>query len=106
MDEGSCDEEEEYHLIFEGDKESEELNEAPDRECGYKSPTTLHTSPKVRYRDLSPSEFVYTSSTNAVNSGQICLNSQNFVSTVPTTNTMAGDDIKLPIFNGNGLEEP
>ena len=46
------------------------------------------------------------SNTNTVNSGQGSTTSQNFVSTVPTTNTMAGDDIKLPIFNGNGLEDP
>ena len=25
---------------------------------------------------------------------------------VPTTNMMVGADIKLPIFNGNGLEDP
>ena len=32
--------------------------------------------------------------------------SQNFCLNVPTANTMAGTDIKLSIFNGNGLEVP
>ena len=30
LDEGSCDEEEEYQLIYEGDKESEESTKAPE----------------------------------------------------------------------------
>ena len=50
------------------------------------------------------------SSTNAVNSGQGSLTSPHFVPTVPAFNTvlinpMDGIDIKLPIFNGNGLED-
>ena len=57
-------------------------------------------------RYLSPSNYVHTSNTNTVNRGQGSPNSQNFVPAVPLTNTMAGDDIKLPIFNGNGLEDP
>ena len=48
LDEGSCDEEEEYQLISEGDKESKESTEAPEQEHGYNSPTTPHTSPEVR----------------------------------------------------------
>ena len=56
-------------------------------------PTTLHTSPEVRYREV-------------LATGQGSPTSQNFVPNVPTVNTMAGDDIKLPIFNGNGLEGP
>ena len=106
LDEGSCDKEEEYRSISKGDKELEESTEAPDMKHGYNSLTTMHVSPKVRSRDLSPSEFVNTSSTNAVNSRQRSLSSQNFVPTIPTINTMAGIGIKLPIFNRNGLEDP
>ena len=44
LEEGSFDKEEEYHLILEGDKESKELIEAPEREHDYKSPTIPCTS--------------------------------------------------------------
>ena len=44
MDEGSCDEEEEYQPISEGDKESKELTKALDQERAYNSPTV----PEVR----------------------------------------------------------
>ena len=46
------------------------------------------------------------STTNIVNSVQGSPTSPYFVSTLPTTNTMAGAKIKLPIFNGNRLEDP
>ena len=46
------------------------------------------------------------SNTNAVNSKQGSPISQNFLPIVLATNTMDGADIKLPIFNGNGLEDP
>ena len=46
------------------------------------------------------------SNTNTVNSGQGSPTSQIFVPNVPIENTMAGVDTKLPIFNGNGLEDP
>ena len=95
----------EYQLIFEGDEESEESTEAPERERAYNLPTTMHTSPEIRLRDLYLSNSVNTSSTDAINSGQGSLTSQNFISTVPTTNTMVGANIKLAIFNGNGLED-
>ena len=75
------------------------MTEAPEQECAYNSPTV----PEVRSRDLSPSNSINTSNTNTVNSGQGSTTNQNFVPIVPTTNTMAGDDIKLPIFNGNEL---
>ena len=70
VDEGSCNEEEEYHLIYDGDKESEDSTEALVWEHSYSTPTTLRTSPKVRYRDLSPSAFANTGNTNVVNSRQ------------------------------------
>ena len=40
-----------------------------------------------------------------MNRGQGSMTSPNFVQTIPPTNTMVGDDIKLPIFNGSGLED-
>ena len=51
------------------------------------------------------------SSTNDVNSGKGSMNSQNFLPTTPAFNTTvvnpkARTNIKLPIFNGNGLEDP
>ena len=38
IDEGYCDEEEEYKPISEGEKESEESVEAPEQEHAYNSP--------------------------------------------------------------------
>ena len=70
------------------------------------TPTTLRTSPKVRSRNLSPSGFVTTSNTNVVNSEQESLTSQKLYLSVIVANIMAGNDIKFPIFNGNGLEDP
>ena len=60
---------------------------------------------------MSPSIYVNTSSTNIVNSEQGSPTSPHFVPTVPPSNTtpinpMARTDIKLPIINGNGLEDP
>ena len=101
LDEGSCDEEEEYHLISEGYKESEESTESWKQEHAYESPTV----PEVRSRDLSPSNSLNTSNTNIVNSGQGSQTSPTFVMTVTSANTMVGDKIKFPIFNGNGLED-
>ena len=89
LEEGSCDEEEEYHSILEGEKGSKEPNEAPEQERVHNSPT----APGVRSRDLSPSNSVNTSNTNAVNSGKGSPTSQNFVPSILVTNTMAGDDI-------------
>ena len=70
----------------------------------YDTPTTLHTSPEVRSRNSSLSGFVNTSNTNAMSSRQGSLASQIFCPTVIGVNIMARNDIKLPIFNGNGLE--
>ena len=63
-------------------------------------------SPYVRSRDLSLSAFVNTSSTNALKREKGSPNSQKKILTVPIANVMARADIKLPIFNGNGLEDP
>ena len=99
LDEGYCDEEEEYHSIYEGHEDSKESTKAIDPERGY-------NSPEVISRDLSPSAFINTSSTNIINSRQGSSAIQHFVSTIPIVNTMDEANIKLPIFNGNGLEDP
>ena len=54
---------------------------------------------------MSPSDSVNTSTTNTVNSRQGSSTHPNFVPTVPPANIMDGANIKLPIFNGNGLED-
>ena len=41
-----------------------------------------------------------------MNSGQGSSSSQNFVLNVPLVNKVDGTEIKLPIFNRNGLEDP
>ena len=64
------------------------------------------TSPKVRSRISYPSGFLYTSNTNCENSGQVSPTSQTFYPTIPRSNIMVGNDIKFPIFNENGLEDP
>ena len=67
--------------------------------------------PDVRPPEKYPSIFVNMSSSNAINSRKGSPTSPHFVHTVPTVNTvpinpMAGTDIKLPIFNGNGAGRP
>ena len=64
LDEGSCDKEEEYQPISEGDKESEESTEAMEQEHVHDSPTV----PEVRSPDQYPIIYVNTSSTNIINS--------------------------------------
>ena len=107
LDEGSFNEEEVYQLISEENKESEESTKALEPEHVLNSPMV----PEVRTREPYPSISVNTSSTNAVNRGQGSLTSPHFVPTIHAVNTvpvnpMAGTDIKFPIFNGNGLEDP
>ena len=67
LNEGSCDEEEEYQPIS---KREEEEAEAPDPENEYDTPTTTCTSLDVISRNSSPSDFVNTSNTNVANNGQ------------------------------------
>ena len=74
------------------------------RENEYNTPTTPCTSPEVRSRNSSPSGFVNINSTNDVNSGQGSPTTQKNFPSASRTSIMAGTDIKLPIFNGNGLE--
>ena len=91
-----------YQLISEENKESEESTKALEPEHVLNSPMV----PEVSTREPYPSISVNTSSTNAINRGQRSLTSPHFVPTnkVPI-NPMAGIEIKLPIFNGNGLED-
>ena len=66
LDEGSCDEEEEYHPISEGDEESEESTKSPEQEHGHDSPAVL----EVISPNQSPSISINMSSTNVINSEQ------------------------------------
>ena len=106
LDEGSCDGEEEYYVIFEEEEESKELVETqiPDHEYG--TPAIPHTSPEVVFRNMFPSRLVNLNSTNTVNSGQGSLTTQKHSPSVLGSNIMPRIDIKLPIFNGNGLKDP
>ena len=99
FDEGSCDEEEEYQPIS---KREEEQEQAIDPEYEYDTPTTLPTSPKVRDRNSSSSGFFNQSNSSGENNIQRIPTSR----VVPRTNIMVRNDIKLPIFNENGLEDP
>ena len=96
----SCNEEEEYQPI----PKREEEEETTDPEYKYDTPMTPRTSLEVRSKKSSPSRFVNTSNTNCGNNGQGSLTSQKICLIVPRTNIMAGNDIKLLIFNENGLE--
>ena len=70
LEEGSCDEEEEYQLISEGEEESKESTESLRIEHEYCIPTMLHKSPEVRYKNSSLSGFVNINSNNALNNRQ------------------------------------
>ena len=99
----SCNKEEEYQAIS---KREEEEAEAPDIEYEYGTPTTPCRYMEVISRNSSPSGFVNTTNNNRGNNRQGSLGSQTFFPNVPGVNIMARNDIKLPIFNGNGLEDP
>ena len=57
-------------------------------------------------RNSYPSGFVNTSNTNGVNRGQGSLTSHKKIIVVPIVNTIDANDIKLLIFNGNGVDDP
>ena len=97
FNEGSYDEEEEYQPI----PKNEEEEEAPSSKCGYTIPTTPRTFPEVRSRNSSPSGFVNKSNNSHGNSGR----GIPTIQIVPRMNRITRNDIKLPIFNGNGLED-
>ena len=101
IDGGSCNEEEEYQLIFE---EAEE-EEAQDPGKYYDIPMNPCTSPQVISRNTSPSGFDNSTNNSSGTSSHGTPTSRIFNSIVPRVNIMAGNDIKLQIFNGNGLED-
>ena len=99
LDKGYCNEEEEYILISEGAEDSEETAESPRSGCQYITP---EVSPEVRSRASSPKRVVNTDSASTVTSTQEIPPSLNHSLEKPDANSMAGEDIKLPTFNGNG----
>ena len=99
----SWDEEEEYNPIYEGVEESKEFVETPISECNY---TTPRASLEVRSKASSPERTINTSSTSVATSAQGSPHSLNCSLNIPDAKSMAGEDIRLPIFNGNGVEDP
>ena len=67
---------------------------------------TLRISPKVISRNTSSSCFSNQTNNNSGNRKHGTPTSGIFNLVVPRVNIMVGNDIKLPIFNGNGLEDP
>ena len=103
VDEGSCDEEEDYSPILEGEKESKECEETPRSRCNY---LTLGVSPEVRSRASSPERVVNTNSASTTTNAQESIPPLDHLLENLDNNAMAGVDIWLPIFNGNGAEDP
>ena len=101
LDRGSCDKEEEYPPISE---EAEE-EEAPNPGQDYGIPVTPHTSPKVRSIKTSPCGFANPTNNNSGTSRQGTPTREIFNSIVTRLNRMDENDVKLSIFNGNGLED-
>ena len=102
-EEGSYDEEEEYIPISEGVKESKEFTETPGSGRNY-------ITPGISSREISrASSLERTANTNSASiatsrkEGSPHLNP---LSEDLDTNSMAGTDIWLPTFNGNGTEDP
>ena len=102
LDEGSSDKEEEYQLIFEEEKEEE----APYPNQDYNILVTPRTSPDVRSRNTSPNGFANQTDNNSGNNSKVTPIGGIFNSTIRRVNKMVGNDLKLPIFNKNGLEKP
>ena len=76
---------------------------------GYEIPTNSHTSlaSKLRPKSVSKCFFSNQSNSNSQDSGKKVptVGPSNSGSSVPQRHKMAEDDMKLPIFNGNGLED-
>ena len=96
-------EEEECRFISE-----EQEEEVPYLDQDYGIPSTQHTypGPEVRSRNTSPSVFGDHNNSNSGNRSQGSYASRTFNSAIPRVNRMVVNDINLPIFNGNGLEDP
>ena len=103
LDKGSCDEEEDYNPISKGAKEFEESTETPRSGRNYITPGV---SPEVRSRASFFEITMNTGSTSVVTSVQGSPPSSNCSLNIPDANSMAGEDIRLPTFNGNGVEDP
>ena len=97
FDKGSCDEEEEYQPI----PKKEEEEETPYPEYEYTTHTTPRTSLELRSRNSYPNYFVNQGNNSCGDNKQGIPTCQE----VPRMNIMPGNDIKFPIFNGNGLED-
>ena len=109
LDEGSCDEEEEYILVSERE-ETGGSTESPRIGCDYSIP---ERSPREIPRSPSPEPLVNTSSPSVetgtqANPSMIPLNLVNPRNPVnnPRATLMVGTDVRLPTFNGNGTEDP
>ena len=98
FDKGYCNEQEEYLPI----PKKEEEEETPNPEYEYGIPTTSHPSLEVRLRNSSPNGFLNQSNNNRGNRRQGIPTKQ----AIPRMNIIIGNDIKLTIFNINGLEDP
>ena len=102
-DEGSCDEEEDYNLISEGPKYFEDSEETSGSEHNYITPAI---SPEARSRVSSPERTGNTDSASPGTSAQEGTPPLNPVPEEPHANSMAATDVRLPTFNGNGMEDP
>ena len=102
LDEGSYDEEEYYSLISEGVEESKESMETLRYIRNY---TTPRVSPEVRSRASSPERAINIDSASTMNSVEESPPPLNYSLENPDANLMAGADIRLPTFNGNGAED-
>ena len=100
LEEGYCNEEKYYSSIYEGAEEFKESAKTPKSECCY---TTPGASPEVRYRTSSPERIVNTNSTSVATSVEGSFPSLNYSLNITDSNSMAGEDITLPTFNGNGV---
>ena len=101
--EGYRDEEEDYSLIYEGAEESEDTVETPRSWHNYITPGV---SPEVRSRASSPERVVNTNSASTTTNAQESIPPLDHLLDNLDNNAMAGVDIWLPIFNGNGAEDP
>ena len=109
LDEGSCDEEEEYSTISEREESKESAGSLRTRR-EYDIP---RRSPKVRPRSSSLEPYVKTSSlsvgTGVQGSPSVTpINPTNPGNPVnnPSTTLMVGTNVRIPTFNGNGTEDP
>ena len=90
-------------MIYEGVEEYEESAETARLGRDY---ITLGVSPEVRSRASSPKIFVNNDSASTTTSVQEETTLFKHSSDNPNANSMAGHDIRLPTFNGNGAEDP